>query len=80
MGRLSGPPAGRRDSAEGPDHLHRGRLRRLDHHPQLRGALRLEEALRRMRESRGWWRPDVYNAFMRTVRWVSVRRRDALNA
>ena len=32
-----------------------------------RGALALEEALRRMRESRGWWRPDVYNAFMRTV-------------
>ncbi|HXE61275.1 MAG TPA: HD domain-containing phosphohydrolase [Gemmatimonadaceae bacterium] len=32
-----------------------------------RGALPLEEALRRMRESRGWWRPDVYNAFMRTV-------------
>ena len=27
----------------------------------------LEEALRRMHESRGWWRPDVYNAFMRTV-------------
>lgn len=32
-----------------------------------RGALPLEEALRRMRESRGWWRADVYNAFMRTV-------------
>lgn len=32
-----------------------------------RGALPLDEALRRMRESRGWWRPDVYNAFMRTV-------------
>lgn len=32
-----------------------------------RGALAFEEALRRMRESRGWWRPDVYNAFMQTV-------------
>ena len=32
-----------------------------------RGALPLDEALRRMRESRGWWRPDVYHAFMRTV-------------
>jgi len=29
--------------------------------------LPFEEALRRMRESRGWWRPDVYNAFMQTV-------------
>jgi putative nucleotidyltransferase with HDIG domain len=32
-----------------------------------RGALPLEEALRRMRDSRGWWRSDVYDAFMRTV-------------
>jgi HD-GYP domain-containing protein (c-di-GMP phosphodiesterase class II) len=32
-----------------------------------RGALDKEEALRRMRESEHWWRPDVYEAFMRTV-------------
>jgi putative nucleotidyltransferase with HDIG domain len=32
-----------------------------------RGALSAEEALRRMRESQHWWRPDVFDAFMRTV-------------
>lgn len=32
-----------------------------------RKALDKEEALRRMRESKHWWRPDVYDAFMRTV-------------
>jgi putative nucleotidyltransferase with HDIG domain len=32
-----------------------------------RGALDKEEALRRMRESVHWWRPDVFEAFMRTV-------------
>ena len=29
-----------------------------------RGALSHEEALRRMEESRHWWRPDVYEAFL----------------
>ena len=32
-----------------------------------RPALAAEEALYRMRESRSWWRPDVYDAFMRTI-------------
>jgi putative nucleotidyltransferase with HDIG domain len=32
-----------------------------------RKALDKSEALRRMRESKHWWRPDVYDAFMRTV-------------
>jgi HD-GYP domain-containing protein (c-di-GMP phosphodiesterase class II) len=32
-----------------------------------RKALDKSEALRRMRESKHWWRPDVYEAFMRTV-------------
>jgi putative nucleotidyltransferase with HDIG domain len=32
-----------------------------------RKALDKGEALRRMRESKHWWRPDVYDAFMRTV-------------
>ncbi len=32
-----------------------------------RKALDRSEALRRMHESRHWWRPDVYDAFMRTV-------------
>ncbi len=32
-----------------------------------RKALDRSEALRRMRESKHWWRPDVYDAFMRTV-------------
>ncbi len=32
-----------------------------------RKALDKSEALRRMRESKHWWRPDVYDAFMKTV-------------
>jgi putative nucleotidyltransferase with HDIG domain len=32
-----------------------------------RKALDKSEALRRMRESKHWWRPDVYDAFMGTV-------------
>ncbi len=32
-----------------------------------RKALDKSEALRRMYESKHWWRPDVYDAFMRTV-------------
>ena len=32
-----------------------------------RKALDKGEALRRMRESKHWWRPDVYDAFMQTV-------------
>ncbi|HET7565266.1 MAG TPA: HD domain-containing phosphohydrolase, partial [Gemmatimonadaceae bacterium] len=32
-----------------------------------RGALDKTEALRRMHESKHWWRPDVFEAFMRTV-------------
>ena len=32
-----------------------------------RGALSREEAVRRMEESRHWWRPDVYRAFQEVV-------------
>ena len=32
-----------------------------------RGAMAHEEALSRMEESRHWWRPDVYAAFLRSV-------------
>ncbi|HET7622640.1 MAG TPA: HD domain-containing phosphohydrolase, partial [Gemmatimonadaceae bacterium] len=32
-----------------------------------RKALDKSEALRRMQESKHWWRPDVYEAFMKTV-------------
>jgi HD-GYP domain-containing protein (c-di-GMP phosphodiesterase class II) len=32
-----------------------------------RGALSHEEALARMEESRHWWRPDVYAAFLGSV-------------
>jgi HD-GYP domain-containing protein (c-di-GMP phosphodiesterase class II) len=37
-----------------------------------RKALDKSEALRRMRESKSWWRPDVYEAFMRTVESADV--------
>ena len=36
-----------------------------------RGALSHPEALIKIRESSGWWRPDVYQAFMRTLNKVS---------
>jgi putative nucleotidyltransferase with HDIG domain len=36
-----------------------------------RGAMSHPEALIKMQEVRGWWRPDVYQAFMRTVAKVS---------
>jgi HD-GYP domain-containing protein (c-di-GMP phosphodiesterase class II) len=32
-----------------------------------RPALSLAEALVKIEESRSWWRPDVYQAFMRAV-------------
>ncbi|MFL5404152.1 MAG: HD domain-containing phosphohydrolase, partial [Gemmatimonadales bacterium] len=32
-----------------------------------RAALSQGEALRKMEEVRGWWRPDVYQAFMRSI-------------
>ena len=32
-----------------------------------RGAMAHEEALARMEESRHWWRPDVYDGFLRSV-------------
>lgn len=36
-----------------------------------RGALSKGEALAKMEESRGWWRPDVYQAFLRTLNRVA---------
>jgi hypothetical protein len=30
------------------------------------------EALIKIRESSGWWRPDVYQAFLRTLNKVSA--------
>ena len=39
-----------------------------------RGAMSHPEALGKMQEVRGWWRPDVYQAFMRTVAQVSSPR------
>lgn len=36
-----------------------------------RGAMSQVEALVKMQEVRGWWRPDVYQAFMRTIAKVS---------
>lgn len=35
-----------------------------------RGAMSREEAFRRMEASKHWWRPDVYNAFMRWIEQV----------
>ncbi|HMH55286.1 MAG TPA: HD domain-containing phosphohydrolase, partial [Gemmatimonadales bacterium] len=39
-----------------------------------RGAMSHPEALGKMQEVRGWWRPDVYQAFMRTVAQASSPR------
>ncbi|MDQ3222206.1 MAG: tetratricopeptide repeat protein [Gemmatimonadota bacterium] len=36
-----------------------------------RPAMSRGEALRKMEESRSWWRPDVFEAFMRSLREVS---------
>jgi putative nucleotidyltransferase with HDIG domain len=36
-----------------------------------RGAMSHVEALSKMQEVRGWWRPDVYQAFMRSVGQLS---------
>jgi putative nucleotidyltransferase with HDIG domain len=36
-----------------------------------RGALSTAEAIGKMQEVRGWWRPDVYQAFMRTMTRLS---------
>jgi putative nucleotidyltransferase with HDIG domain len=36
-----------------------------------RGAMSHPEALGKMQEVRGWWRPDVYQAFMRSMAKVS---------
>ncbi|MEO7987457.1 MAG: HD domain-containing phosphohydrolase, partial [Gemmatimonadales bacterium] len=35
-----------------------------------RGAMPREEAFKRMESSKHWWRPDVYNAFMRWIEQV----------
>jgi HD-GYP domain-containing protein (c-di-GMP phosphodiesterase class II) len=37
-----------------------------------RGAMAPAEALARMEESRSWWRPDVYAAFLRSVGSVAA--------
>jgi putative nucleotidyltransferase with HDIG domain len=37
-----------------------------------RGAMAHAEALARMEESRHWWRPDVYAAFLRSVATVAI--------
>ena len=39
-----------------------------------RGAMSHPEALGKMQEVRGWWRPDLYQAFMRTVAQASSPR------
>jgi HD-GYP domain-containing protein (c-di-GMP phosphodiesterase class II) len=36
-----------------------------------RPALSVTEALAKMAESRSWWRPDVYQAFLRSVERVA---------
>jgi putative nucleotidyltransferase with HDIG domain len=36
-----------------------------------RGAMSHSEAVAKMEEVRGWWRPDVYQGFMRTVAQVA---------
>jgi len=37
-----------------------------------RGAMSHAEALARMEESRHWWRPDVYAAFLRSVGTAAI--------
>jgi HD-GYP domain-containing protein (c-di-GMP phosphodiesterase class II) len=36
-----------------------------------RAAMSPAEALANMKEHRSWWRPDVYNAFVRSVAGLS---------
>jgi putative nucleotidyltransferase with HDIG domain len=36
-----------------------------------RGAMSISDALGKMQECRSWWRPDVYNAFVRSVSKIS---------
>ena len=65
---LPRPAQGRRDPAQRADHLHRGRVRRAHHDPELsRRAVRRRRRWQRMEESRPWWRPDVYRAFQEAV-------------
>ena len=70
---LPRPPQGRRDPGQRPDHLHRGRLRRADHDPELSGsACRMAEALGKIQECRGWWRPGRVSGFHADVGRMSA--------
>jgi hypothetical protein len=53
--------------AQRAGHLPRGRLRRPHHDPELPRRDVARRGAARMEESRHWWRPDGYAAFLRSV-------------